>query len=83
MSKHSSKGASWDATRKAVLRRDGGICAYCGNEATTADHILPKAKGGTDDPANLIAACLRCNGTKQDRVLLRMPYVNRRWLDRL
>ena len=83
MSVHSSRGASWEAVRKAVLLRDGGICAYCGAEAGTVDHLLPKAKGGSDDPANLVACCTRCNSTKQDRVLLRMPYYNSRWLERL
>lgn len=41
-----------------------GICAYCGAPATTLDHIRPRARGGSDDPANLIPACRSCNSSK-------------------
>lgn len=82
MSKLSSRGPAWDKTRRAVLERDQGTCAYCHAEADTVDHIVPKAAGGTDHPANLVAACRRCNGRKQDRTLIRTPYINTRWLDR-
>ena len=37
-------------------------------DATTVDHIIPVAKGGTDDPENLVAACRRCNFSKQDKM---------------
>ncbi|NDG33336.1 HNH endonuclease, partial [bacterium] len=29
-------------------------------EATTADHIIPISKGGTDQLENLLAACIKC-----------------------
>ena len=32
-------------------------------------HIVPVAAGGTDDPANLVAACQDCNLGKSDQVL--------------
>jgi 5-methylcytosine-specific restriction endonuclease McrA len=35
----------------------------------TADHIVAKANGGTDDPSNLRVLCLRCNSAKRDRPL--------------
>jgi 5-methylcytosine-specific restriction endonuclease McrA len=66
-----------------VLERDSYICAYCGNDADEADHIIPKVQGGKDEMSNLVAACKRCNGTKSDRVLARINYVNKRWLARL
>jgi hypothetical protein len=28
------------------------------------DHIIPRALGGSDDPANLALSCLGCNGRK-------------------
>ena len=47
------------------------VCAYCGKaEAQTLDHIIPQSKGGTDDPQNLVACCIPCNSSKQDRDLV-------------
>ena len=57
----------WMQLSKQVLERDGYACAYCGGLATTVDHVLPKAKGGSDDPGNLVAACARCNSRKGAR----------------
>jgi 5-methylcytosine-specific restriction endonuclease McrA len=56
-------------TRKNILRRDSYKCAYCGRSdlPLTIDHILPKAKGGTDSWENLICACTLCNNRKGDR----------------
>ncbi len=56
-------------TRKNILRRDSYKCAYCGRSdlPLTIDHILPKAKGGTDSWENLICACTVCNNKKGDR----------------
>ena len=79
MSKHSSKGRDWNAIRSAVLQRDGYLCAYCNREADTVDHIVPKAKGGTDEITNLVSACLECNGRKQDKTIVRLTWFNPRW----
>ena len=54
--------------RLQVLARDGHTCFYCGDDATTVDHVIPIAKGG--DPIaqdNLVAACRRCNSSKGSR----------------
>jgi hypothetical protein len=54
--------------RFEILRRDNHTCRYCGRSAPevklTVDHVKPDALGGTDDPANLVAACADCNGGK-------------------
>jgi len=54
--------------RYEVLRRDGHRCVYCGVTARetplTIDHVVAIALGGTDDPANLVAACPDCNAGK-------------------
>ncbi len=50
-----------------VLRRDGHACAYCGREASTRDHIVPRSRGGPTSWLNLVAACAACNGYKRDR----------------
>jgi 5-methylcytosine-specific restriction endonuclease McrA len=56
-------------TRKNILRRDAYRCGYCGRGdlRLTIDHIIPKARGGTDSWDNLISACTICNNKKSDR----------------
>lgn len=83
MSAGSRRGAAWNAIRKQVLERDNYTCVYCGNEATEADHIIPVAKGGTDTMDNLVAACKKDNGTKQDRTEIRLNWFNKNWLQNL
>jgi hypothetical protein len=39
-------------------------CVYCGEPADVLDHVVPRSRGGTDDPENLVAACNGCNGDK-------------------
>ena len=59
--------ANWrNRIRPAVLERDNYTCIEpgCGAPATEVDHIVPKHKGGTDDPANLQSVCRRHHGTK-------------------
>ena len=54
--------------RLQVLARDGHTCFYCGQDATTVDHVIPIVKGG--DPIamdNMVAACRRCNSSKGSR----------------
>lgn len=83
MSEQSSRGAAWNALRLQVLQRDNYTCNYCGNEATEADHVIPKNKGGKDELINLVSACRRCNGSKQDRVDTRTNWYNKGWLEGL
>lgn len=61
------------ATKRAVIERDGGFCLLvlpgCTGEAQTTDHRANRGSGGStvlDDPRNLIAACVLCNGAKAD-----------------
>jgi hypothetical protein len=56
---------------KAVVARDRGCCAACGVSITSElnaegqiDHIVPLAKGGTNDLVNLQLLCDQCNNTK-------------------
>lgn len=41
-------------------------CHYCGNLATTVDHVVPKASGGSGRKVNLVPACYSCNQSKAD-----------------
>jgi 5-methylcytosine-specific restriction endonuclease McrA len=56
-------------TRKAVLARDGGKCAYCSKTASTIDHIHPRSKGGKHIWTNVVASCQPCNSKKDDKLL--------------
>jgi 5-methylcytosine-specific restriction protein A len=57
----------WRATVAYVLARDGYVCRMlragqpCGAPATTANHIVPRIRGGNDELSNLEAACVPCN----------------------
>lgn len=83
MSVHSSRGPQWEALKKAVLRRDDHICNYCGGPATSADHVIPKSKGGMDELSNLVAACIPCNASKGDTILVRSAWWHPELLDGL
>ena len=44
---------------------NAGKCVYCGSsDAVSVDHVLPRAKGVDDNPANLVFCCKRCNSSK-------------------
>lgn len=59
-------------TRRKVFKRDNNRCLNCGSDVDlTVDHILPKAKGGTDDMENLQTLCLTCNSVKGCRLINR------------
>ena len=57
----------WAAAADGCLRRARFRCQLCGAKATDADHIVPRAAGGTDDPDNLQALCHRCHLAKTGR----------------
>lgn len=42
-----------------------GQCAYCGTQAwLTKDHIVPKSRGGSSSPDNIVLVCQWCNEDK-------------------
>jgi HNH endonuclease len=51
-----------------MQRMRGLPCHYCETVATTADHVVPLAKGGTDALWNLVPACGPCNQAKADQL---------------
>ncbi len=52
-----------------IHQRDRFTCVYCGARSGEIDHVLPISRGGTNDEANLVAACIPCNRKKSDRLL--------------
>jgi len=68
---------SGDRGLRAILRRDGYKCGYCGIKLkasssnhphrATVDHILPKVQGGQSTYLNLVGCCWTCNQAKAGR----------------
>lgn len=57
-------GARWRRLRAAVLAARP-VCEDCRREgATDVDHVVARARGGTDDEANLRALCHACHSRK-------------------
>lgn len=56
----------------AKLAYYGHRCVYCGctDAALTRDHKIPLSHGGSNWPANLVPACMRCNISKGQRSFL-------------
>lgn len=55
------------AQRKKLRKKlmgEIGFCIYCGLEADTLDHLVPKSRGGTNEESNLALSCLPCNQLK-------------------
>ncbi len=66
--------------RRAIFERDKYRCQYCGVRVTwlrwesrsilsdtrlgAVDHGFPRARGGQNDPSNLLLACEHCNASK-------------------
>jgi uncharacterized protein YdaU (DUF1376 family) len=55
--------------RDFVLERDDYTCVYCGSKdkPLQLDHVIPRSRGGLDDPSNLVACCKPCNTSKGSR----------------
>lgn len=60
-----------------ILERDQYTCRYCGLDGKTSfenalvmsvDFVVPRARKGKKDPANLVACCRPCNTIKGTRV---------------
>jgi hypothetical protein len=58
-------------TLETLIERDGPVCVWCGRAPwrtdLTAEHIVPRSRGGRTSPENLTVACRACNkrrGTK-------------------
>ena len=64
-------GAGWDALSRQV-RAEEPLCRVClasgrTSLTTQCDHIIPKARGGTDARTNLQGICGPCHDAKTAR----------------
>jgi len=50
--------------RQSIYESWDHKCGYCGREATSLDHIIPRFRSGSNNRNNLLPACQRCNNHK-------------------
>jgi len=50
--------------RESIYQAWNCKCGYCGEVATSLDHIVPRFKSGCSSRHNLLPACKRCNANK-------------------
>lgn len=64
----------WKKEYRARLLARDPHCVYCGCKlkpsTATAEHAIPRAKGGWNGPGNIWLACNNCNSLKSDRTPL-------------
>ena len=60
-------GSYWQKLSAAV-RREEPACRKCGKPSSCVDHIIAKAKGGTDARENLQGLCWKCHNRKTNEV---------------
>lgn len=55
-------------TIKALIERDGAVCAWCGAESDLVpDHVVPKSRDGIDALENMQVLCGSCNSQKGNK----------------
>ena len=65
-------GYAWQRLRLTILARDHYLCQECQRQGKITpvgksghvDHVIPKERGGTDDPDNLETKCSSCHSRK-------------------
>jgi 5-methylcytosine-specific restriction endonuclease McrA len=76
-------GHHWirNTTRYRVYQRDGWRCVWCrvdlcrvDPQRRTLDHILVRARGGSNATSNLVTACLACNSRRGDKAAITFAY---------
>lgn len=67
-------GMNWirQEKRLAIYQRDRFRCGYCDRDlkkadrgVRTLDHLVPRERGGTNEPHNLVTCCITCNSSRQ------------------
>lgn len=67
-------GPSYSSYRTRLWNRNP-VCRYCGKTIkkegdASLDHLVPRARGGLNSPANLVLSCEPCNKLKGDKHIL-------------
>jgi len=67
----------WENVKMYVRARDKYTCQYCGvvmPPDLEVDHVVPRSRGGTNRPHNLVAACHECNRRKGNQTATEFGY---------
>lgn len=65
----SAADTGWQVVRETVLERDGHRCMSCGEtQRLHVHHVVPRSRGGGDDPGNLITLCEGCHAARHPRL---------------
>lgn len=72
--------------RLATILRDGCACVWCRETleegaSFTLDHVIPRSKGGSNHPSNLLTACHRCNSRRGNRTVRQFATVMAAYLN--
>jgi CRISPR/Cas system-associated protein Cas10 (large subunit of type III CRISPR-Cas system) len=69
--------------REALWIKEGKKCHWCGRptrltvesapDQATTEHIIPRYKGGSNEPENLVSACRECNGRRNSEDMKGLP----------
>jgi len=52
----------WKNLREKILARDNWKCVKCGSKKFLhVHHLIPRSKGGGDEPSNLVTFCEKCH----------------------
>lgn len=69
-------------TRRKIYRRDGYRCALCDDpRSLQIHHIIPRGRGGTNLPANLITLCWRCHAIAHGTTFPELPDANPAYME--
>src|SRR5215470_3798871 len=59
-----------ESLRQAIHAREGGLCFYClrrtHSRGRCLDHVVPRARFGSNSHRNLVSCCIDCNLRKQE-----------------
>jgi 5-methylcytosine-specific restriction endonuclease McrA len=73
--------------RESIYQAWDYKCGYCGDAATSLDHIIPRFKSGCSSRHNLLPACRKCNTNKASENMelwyKKQEYFNETKLDRI
>jgi hypothetical protein len=60
-----------DIAKNVARGRSSDRCAYCGDAEGPFhhDHLYPVSRGGSDEPHNIVLACISCNLSKGSKTL--------------